>query len=157
MYFSGWLNLWRVWEKELIGLIVFSKYDRKLLYSYISLPALLAPSSYPSERDLQRAPWLRYQPDISHLPIVRRCRVCSISSLLGSGLEVSFDKGRNIVLISDGGGLLATKTALVDDILEEAVLLGSDLLEDLGKQIFHLLDIGGSDDGEEVLTVGEVN
>ena len=72
---------------------------------------------------------------------------------LSSRLEVAIDKGRHIVLIgvTTGGSAGLAETALVDDVLEEAVLLGSDLLEDIWEQLLHVLGLGLSNDGEEVL------
>jgi hypothetical protein len=75
-------------------------------------------------------------------------------SFLGSILEVS-NKFGDIVLI-----LLASLTLgndVLDDILEEGVLLGTDLLEDLWHHVLQFLGLRVSGDDKEVLADRELD
>ena len=75
----------------------------------------------------------------------------------GSSLEVTVNKGRNvIVVVATFGGLLA-ETTFIDDVLQESVLLWANLLENVWQHILQLLGLWGSDHREEVLSHGERN
>ena len=80
-----------------------------------------------------------------------------VSSLfLGGILESALHEGRNVILvvIASGGNTL---TDLTDEVLESLILLGTDLLDDVGEHILKLLGFTGTRADEKILTNGVLN
>jgi len=77
------------------------------------------------------------------------------SHSLGGALKVAVNEGRHIVLVLTAG--TSGLTALSDQVLQESILLGSDLLENVRKHILDLLGLGLTHHGEEVLANRELH
>ena len=89
---------------------------------------------------------------ISHLLLL----LCYRS--LGSGLEVVDERGHVVLVSVSSSAAFATETtALINQVLQEAVLLRADLLEDVWEHILHLLRFVRSHDREQVLAHRELH
>lgn len=82
-----------------------------------------------------------------------------LSSLLGGVLEGSLHEWGHVVLVVLNGrlatcGLLGEVT---HEVLEGLVLLGANLLDNVGKHVLELLGLRGAGDDQQVLADGELD
>mmetsp|Transcript_37364 Transcript_37364/g.45545 ORF Transcript_37364/g.45545 Transcript_37364/m.45545 type:complete len:211 (-) Transcript_37364:20-652(-) len=86
------------------------------------------------------------------------CSVSFVRSLcsLGGAFEVAVNKRRHVVLVGVATGASAG-AGLIDQVLQETILLRADLLEDIWKHLLHLLRLGLTHDGQEVLAHRELH